>query len=372
MPMPITLSIFFPAYNEEENIREAVEKAVRVVGDSPYIRDYEIIVVDDGSTDNTRTIVNRLAERYPAVRLIAHPHNMGYGAALKSGIRAATMDYVFFTDADLQFDLLELQHLLLHIPANDVVVGYRAPRRDPFMRLVNAKGWNVLNRLLFGLHIIDIDSAFKLFKREVVQSIPLQSEGAMVSAEMLIRLVRQGVKIKEIPVSHAPRRAGSPTGAKLSVIARAFREMVGLYRGELGLVGHKEVLKFMTVGAINTTLDVAVYLLLTRFMGLGPTPTAAKFFSFMTGTVTSLFLNRAWTFGITDKLTMREVGRFYTTVSANLVLNVSLMYFFVHMVGLYDLVALALTTGSTFAMSYALSKWWVFSPTSRRKVAQPV
>ncbi len=372
MQHPITLSIFFPAYNEEANIREAVEKAIRIVEDSPYIREYEIIVVDDGSTDNTEREVKRLMERHPGVRLIAHPENMGYGAALKSGIAAARMEYVFFTDADLQFDLVELQNLLVHIPQNDVVVGYRAPRRDPLMRLVNAKGWNMLNRMLFGLRVTDIDSAFKLFRREVVQALPLRSQGAMVSAEMLIRLVRQGFAIKEIPVSHAPRRAGSPTGAKLSVIVRAFREMVGLYRGDLGLVGNKEVFKFMTVGAINTALDAAVYVLLTRFVGLGPTPVAAKFFSFMTGTVTSLFLNRAWTFGITERLTMREVGRFYATVSANLLLNLGLMYFFVHTVGLYDLVALALTTVCTFAFSYVVSKWWVFRTAPRRDMVQTV
>ncbi len=371
MQRHISLSIFFPAYNEEANIRETVEKAIRVVEDSPYITEYEIIVVDDGSTDRTAFEVQALERRYKTVRLISHGTNRGYGAALKSGIAAARMDYVFFTDADLQFDLIELQNLLVHISSYDVVIGYRAPRRDPFMRLINARGWNMLNQLLFGLRIIDIDSAFKLFRREVVQSLPLKSNGAMVSAEMLIRILRSGYSIKEIPVSHAPRRAGSPTGAKLSVIVRALREMIQLYQGDLGLVGHKEVLKFTVVGVINTLLDAAVYIFLTRFMGMGPTPVAAKFFSFMSGTITSLFLNRAWTFGIRERLRMREVGRFYLTASANVVLNLSLMYFFVHGLQLYDLVALALTTALTFTFSFAVSKWWVFRLTPRDAV-QPI
>ncbi len=371
MQRHISLSIFFPAYNEEANIREAVEKAVRVVEDSPYITDYEIIVVDDGSTDRTAEYVRALEQRYPAVRLVSHQKNRGYGAALKSGIAAARMEYVFFTDADLQFDLVELQNLLVHIPVCDVVVGYRAPRRDPFMRLVNARGWNLLNQLLFGLHIIDIDSAFKLFRRDVIQSLPLKSNGAMVSAEMLIRLQRAGYSVKEIPVSHAPRRAGSPTGAKVSVIVRALREMIQLYRGELGAVGHKEALKFTAVGVINTLLDATVYIFLTRFFGMGPTPVAAKFFSFMSGTITSLFLNRSWTFGIRSGITMREIARFYITVSANLVLNLSLMYFFVHGLLLYDLAALALTTVLTFTFSFAVSKWWVFRP-AQRDAIQPI
>jgi putative flippase GtrA len=225
---------------------------------------------------------------------------------------------------------------------------------------MNAKGWNMLNRLLFGLRITDIDCAFKLFRRDVVQSIPLRSRGAMVSAETLIRLSREGYSIKEIPVSHLPRRAGSPTGAKLSVIGRAFREMVALYGGDLGLVTHKQVLKFITVGTINTALDAGVYLFLTRLLGFAGQPTAAKFFSFMAGTITSLFINRYWTFGIRTPLSWREIGRFYTTVSASLVLNVSLMYVLVHVFGLYDILALALTTVATFGLSYTLSKTWVF------------
>lgn len=229
---PLSLSIFFPAYNEEANIRETVESAVRAAEDSPLVGHYEVIVVDDGSRDGTARAVRLLAERHRAVRLVSHGENRGYGAALRSGFAAARMDYVFFTDADLQFDLGELDRLLLHAPRYDVVVGYRAPRRDPFMRLVNARAWSWLNRLLFGLAVADIDAAFKLFRADVIKRLPLRSRGAMISAELLIRLLRRGQEIKEVPVTHAPRRAGAPTGAKLSVILRALSEMAALY-GEL-------------------------------------------------------------------------------------------------------------------------------------------
>lgn len=359
---PISLSIFFPTYNEEENIQETVERTVRVVEESPSIGDWEIIVVNDGSTDRTARIVERLTERHPRVRLISHPKNRGYGAALVTGMRAARMDYIFFTDADLQFDIYELGNLLMHIPEHDAVIGYRAPRRDPFMRLVNAWGWNLLNRALFGLYITDIDCAFKLFKREVLQELPLRSRGAMISAETLIRLSRAGASIKEIPVTHLPRRAGSPTGAKLSVIFRAFREMVTLYGGELGAVTHKEVLKFMSVGVINTLLDAGVYVALTRFVGIfAGQPVTAKFFSFLAGTVSSLLLNRYWTFGLRSRLTAGEVARFYATVSMSLVLNVSLMYAFVHVLHVHDLAAFVMVTAATFGANYFLSKFWVFA-----------
>lgn len=357
---PISLSIFFPAYNEEANIALAVEKTLRVVEDSPYVRDYEIIVVNDGSKDRTREVAERLARTHSHVRLVNHERNMGYGAALRTGLTEATKDYVFFTDADLQFDILELQNLLVHIPNHDAVIGYRAPRRDPMMRLINAWGWNLLNRAFFGLRIMDIDCAFKLFRRDKVQSLPLKSRGAMISAETLIRLTRSGAKVKEIPVSHLPRLYGSPTGAKPSVILRAFREMVSLYRGDLGAVTHKQALKFTTVGVLNTTIDLIGYFLLTRFFGFGSIPTAAKFFSFMLGTISSLFLNRAWTFGISERLTFTEVLRFYTVVSVSMTLNVSLMYLFVHVVGFHDLIAVGATTLMTFGANFALSKLWVF------------
>lgn len=369
MTKPITLSIFFPTYNEEANIALTVERTIRVVEESPYVRRYEIIIVNDGSHDNTKKVAEALVKKHNTVRLVNHETNLGYGAALLTGIHEATMDYVFFTDADLQFDILELQNLFVHIPHNEVVIGYRAPRRDSALRLLNAWGWNKLNRLLFGLKITDIDCAFKLFRRESVQELPLRSRGAMISAETLVRLQRMGARIKEIPVTHLPRMYGAATGAKLSVIARAFGEMMTLYGGDLGTVTHKEVFKFMTVGALNTALDLGGYLALTRVATFGGDPVAAKFFSYLLGTISSLFLNRYWTFGLTSTLTFLEVARFYATVSLSLVLNVSLMYIFVHMFGIYDLAALGIVTVLTLGVNYTLSKLWVFKKQPEQEFA---
>jgi glycosyltransferase involved in cell wall biosynthesis len=371
-PKPITLSVFFPAYNEAENIREAVEEARRVCAQSPYVSEFEIIVVNDGSRDATLRIAQELAKRYREVHVVDHGTNRGYGAALKSGIAAATKEYIFFTDADLQFDITELQNLLIHLERYSVVIGYRAPRRDPFMRLLNARGWNTLNRLLFGLRIRDIDCAFKVFRRELIQKLPLRSGGAMLSAEILIRLSREGITIKEVPVSHLPRRAGSPTGAKPSVILRAFSEMMRLYWNELGFVTNKEVLKFMSVGVINTLLDLLAYVLLTRTTTLfAEHLVAAKFFSFLLGTISSLLLNRTWTFGVNTGLRMGEVIRFYTVTSVSIVLNVVAMNFLVSM-GLYDLVALVCTTLITFGFNFILSKFWIFRRAEATEFAQQV
>jgi glycosyltransferase involved in cell wall biosynthesis len=360
MNQPITLSIFFPTFNEEENISQTIVRTVHVVEESPFVSDYEILVINDGSSDDTGKIVEDLARIYPKVRLINHAHNRGYGAAIKTGIAAARMEYVFFTDADLQFDIVELQNLLVHVSQYPVVIGYRAPRRDSTLRLINAWGWKTLNRVLFGLRVRDIDCAFKIFKRREIQALRLQSRGAMISAETLIRLIRKHIPVKEVPVSHLPRTAGSPTGAKPSVILRAFGEMVRLYRGELGDVTQKEALKFMSVGVANTLLDATAYIFLTREMLIfSHHLTAAKFFSFLVGTISSLLLNRYWTFGVKERLGWGEVVRFYAMTSISLSVNVAMMNFIVGF-GVYDLVALAITTVFTFVANFTLSKTWVF------------
>ena len=191
MDKNISLSIFFPAYNEEANIGATITTAVDVAEQLNI--PYEIIVVNDGSKDRTGEIAESFSRQDPHVRVINHADNQGYGAAVWSGIMAAKYEYVFFTDADLQFDLYELYKLLEFVPDYKAVLGYRAKRRDPWMRLANAKGWNILNRCLFGLKAKDIDCAFKLFKTDVVNSLPAKSRGAMLSAEILINLQKRGI-----------------------------------------------------------------------------------------------------------------------------------------------------------------------------------
>jgi glycosyltransferase involved in cell wall biosynthesis len=215
-----------PAYNEEANIEPQVLDVIAAL--RPLADDFEVIVVNDGSRDRTGAIVSELATAHPQVRLVEHPSNQGYGAALYSGFTSATKDLVFLTDSDRQFDLDDLRRLLPLLDRADIVAGYRAPRRDPFMRVLNGIGWSTLVTLFFGYTARDIDCAFKLFRREILQIIHLQSRGATFSAEFLVRAKRAGFRIIELGVKHRPRRAGSQTGARPDVILRAFRELFRL------------------------------------------------------------------------------------------------------------------------------------------------
>ena len=222
------LSLVFPVFDEEDNVGPLLEAALAL---APRLASpFEIIVVDDGSRDRSAAIVEARCRSDPRVRLLRHPANRGYGAALRSGLRAARGELVFFTDADLQFDLAELATLLAQADAFDLVVGYRAPRRDPWRRRALARGHRLVVRALFGLSVRDIDCAFKVFRRPVIEALPLASIGAFVNTELLLRARRAGFRIREVPVTHRPRIAGRSKGATLRVIARALLELGSLYR----------------------------------------------------------------------------------------------------------------------------------------------
>ena len=223
-----SISIFFPAYNEETNIKYTVLGAKKVT--EKLFSDFEIIIINDGSTDRTGKIADKLAQKHQEVKVVHHKPNRGYGGALISGFKQAKKELVFFSDADLQFDLKEIKNLLFYIDRYDIVIGYRNPRKDPPLRILNAFGWKLLNRILFDLKIKDIDCAFKLFRQKVIRSIKIESKGAMVSAELLIKLRDKGYKFKEVPVKHLPRISGKPTGAKLKVIIKAFKELWSFYQ----------------------------------------------------------------------------------------------------------------------------------------------
>jgi len=222
------LSIVMPAYNEEATIVRAIRSAA-AAGEG-LAETYEVIIVDDGSRDRTAECVEAEARANPRVRLVRLPQNRGFGAALKTGLKAAGMPLVFYTDSDMQFDLEQIRALLERIDGCAIVVGYRVNRQDHWMRKVNAWAWARLQRVLFGLRVRDIDCGFKLFRREVLQDMPMRSEGAFISTEILLRARARGHALCEIPVRHYPRTAGSPTGANLGVIARAFRELWALRR----------------------------------------------------------------------------------------------------------------------------------------------
>src|SRR5881275_1166538 len=223
-----SLSVIFPAFNEEANIRSVVEDACRIIPKFAPI--FEIIVVNDGSRDRTAEICDDLAMEFSDVHVVHHARNRGYGAALKTGIERARYDVIFFTDSDGQFDLREVATLLEQTDAYDIVAGYRARRQDPPHRLLFAWGWNILVRLVLGIRIRDIDCAFKAFNRRVFNSIQIQSVGAMVNTEIFAQASKFGMTVKEVRVSHFPRRHGKPTGSKFAVISKAFRELIKMRR----------------------------------------------------------------------------------------------------------------------------------------------
>ena len=220
------LSFFFPAHNEEANITGLVSEALESL---PGIADtFEIIAVNDGSRDGTQALADELTAAHPGVvRAVHHPTNLGYGAALRSGFAAARYELVAFTDGDRQFRVEDLGRLTERLAAPDrpdVVVGYRIKRADPLVRTLYARAYRLANRLFFGLTVTDVDCACKLFRREALNGIRVESDGAFFSAELLIRLRAAGRSIAEVGVPHYPRTAGSPTGAKPQVIVRAVRD----------------------------------------------------------------------------------------------------------------------------------------------------
>ena len=221
-----SISLVMPAYNEADNIEPMVAEATPAL--EANADSHEIIVVDDGSADETAAVTRQVMESYPNVRLVEHPVNKGFGAAVFSGFTNAEKDWIFYTDADRQFVLSELERFVPYMDEADLIAGYRAPRQDPFMRVFYGKGWSALCTLTFGYTVRDVDCGFKLFRREIIESLAPQiaSRGATFSIEWLVRAKRAGYRFVELPVTHQPRVAGSQTGANIDVIVRAFRELV--------------------------------------------------------------------------------------------------------------------------------------------------
>jgi glycosyltransferase involved in cell wall biosynthesis len=221
-----TISLVLPAYNEAENIEPMVTEATPAL--EANADDHEIVVVDDGSADGTAEVTRQVMETYPRVRLVQHEVNQGFGAAVFTGFTSAAKDWIFYTDADRQFVLSELENFAPYMEEADLIAGYRAPRRDPFLRVFYGKGWSALCTLLFGYTVRDVDCGFKLFRREIIQELApqIESRGATFSIEWLVRAKRAGYRFVELPVTHHPRVAGSQTGANIDVIVRAFRELI--------------------------------------------------------------------------------------------------------------------------------------------------
>jgi glycosyltransferase involved in cell wall biosynthesis len=220
------ISAVLPCYNEAGNIEPLVNKMIGTLNE--VADDWEIVIVDDGSIDGTDEVLGRLAERSKSIRVVTHPENQGYGAALRSGFLAAKKKLVFYTDGDGQFDPTDISRLLPLLPDYEIVSAYREKRSDSFLRRVNAAIYGSALCLLFGFRLRDVDCAFKIYPGRLFREIEIISDGAVVDAEILIKAKKLGYRIGQVGVTHFPRQAGKQTGANLTVVARAFRELFKL------------------------------------------------------------------------------------------------------------------------------------------------
>jgi len=223
------LSIFFPFWNEEKNLEKVVNSAIPVA--KKYAKNWEILMIDDGSDDKTYEIAKNLASKNKNLRAITHQPNRGYGAALREGFEHVKYNLIVFNDGDGQFDFSELPKFLRNIKNADMVIGYRKKRNDnPFRHLLMnlLKIWDLI---FFRFYFRDIDCGFKLFRKEALDKImPFYSEGAMITTEILAKAKKKKLKINQVEVFHYPRKYGDQSGGNLRVIVRAIRESFALWK----------------------------------------------------------------------------------------------------------------------------------------------
>ena len=221
------LSVVLPAFNEQGNIERAVRSSAEAV--APLVDAYEIVVVDDGSRDETPAILKRLGEELGGLlNVITHPKNLGYGVALRTGFNAAQGRYIFYTDADNQFDLRELGRFLPAMEGVDALLGYRVRRQDGAFRLMVSNGYNALAGFAFGMEVRDLNCSFKLFRREALSSLHLNEDHFFIDTEIVVQLHRAGYRWRQIGVRHYPRTAGTST-VSLTDVPHTFLALAKLW-----------------------------------------------------------------------------------------------------------------------------------------------
>ena len=203
-----SLSVVLPAFNEEDNIKDMVSHVILALRSLDLFKS-EIIVVNDGSDDKTGEILDKLVSKHKSLlRVIHHDDNMGYADALNTGFMHSRYPFIFYTDSDRQFDVNELRYLLEEIGRYDIVCGYRAKRVDPLQRILIARIYNRITNFVFGLNLRDVDCAFKLFRKDVFDSVSIESKGFLVDLEVMSKAKKKGFAIAEVPVTHYKRPAG--------------------------------------------------------------------------------------------------------------------------------------------------------------------
>lgn len=222
-----SLSVFFPCYNEERAIHKLITDAYHILPKVAEI--FEVIIINDGSDDKTHMIASKLQKRFDNLSIVNHEENMGYGAALQSGFSRAKHEWVFFTDGDGQFNLSDILSFLPYAKTHNVIIGYRKNRADNIIRRFNAISYKLLLVLLFNLNVKDVDCAFKLINKNVINQFSLSSNGAFLSAELLIKIKNKSIVFKEIPVNHYPRNNGISTGNNPLVVLRALKDALRFF-----------------------------------------------------------------------------------------------------------------------------------------------
>ena len=221
------ISIILPFYNEEDNIRNVVYSVLDFFSDKPNT--IEIILINDGSVDGTSCIIEELSSSNKKIRVVHHPYNRGYGAALVSGFQAAQYETIVFMDADGQFAISDITKFVSYSDDYDIVIGYRLCRRDRLYRVMVGVLYTKLISLLCGVTVKDINCGFKVFKKSILSKIRIISTGALINAEILVKARRLGCSLKEVGVAHFPRCKGKPKGLNIGVVIRSFCEIRSIF-----------------------------------------------------------------------------------------------------------------------------------------------
>lgn len=223
-----TISVFFPCFNDSRTIGKLVQTADKLL--KQYTMAYEVIVVDDGSTDGSRQLLGKLKQKLTKLKLILHSSNKGYGAALRSGFKHARYELVFYTDGDGQYDVSELKLLLPLLTSDtDVVNGIKMERNDPWIRIAVGKGYNFFVRNLFGIKIFDVDCDFRLIRKSLLKSVKLTSNSGAICVELVKKLQHQGARFREVTVHHYDRRYGNSQFFRLGKIIQTTVELTKLW-----------------------------------------------------------------------------------------------------------------------------------------------
>ena len=309
------VSVFFPAYNEEDNIEKTVINANDVL--KKIAGEYEILVINDGSNDKTAEVVEKMILSNNKIRLISHDVNKGYGSAVRSGFKYSKYEWVVLMDSDGQFDFSEFPNFIKTQKETnaDLVIGYYKKRKVSFMRKLNSWIWQLIIRILFGLKVKDIDCGFKLIRKNVIDTMNLESNrGAFISTEFLVKAKEKEKKIVEIPITHYPREAGEATGSDIKVILNSFKDLYRIKR---------TFFVFCFVGATSALLSIIIFNILLFF---GLSFIVSLLIGILSSIVYNFLMNRNLTFTAKETPVKKQIGKYGVVYAVSKGLNLGVSF----------------------------------------------